>query len=121
MEYPHAAKYDTPHRYLVHHNKTDTHKNRHSDHNANFGLPCHAFALDIALQIILVKLGISKPGMQFLRTFAKAEGCQKQKGKGWKQRQHSAQSAQPHTNAAQGNVHNLFDLHVVFSNRLFSF
>ena len=84
-------------------------------------LPCHTFALNGAFQVVLVEPGAGESGVKLFGAFAKAEGCQQQKRERRKQRQHGTQSTQSHADAAQCDVQDFLDVHVVFFNRLFSF
>ena len=121
MEHPHASQHDTSHICPVHHDKADAHEDGHRHHDPHLGFPRHAFALDVAFQVVLVEPGAGESGVKLFGAFAKAEGCQQQKRERRKQRQYGTQSTQSHADAAQCDVQDFLDVHVVFFNRLFSF
>ena len=121
MEHPHASQHDTSHICPVHHDKADAHEDGHRHHDPHLGFPRHAFALGVAFQVVLVEPGAGESGVKLFGAFAKAEGCQQQKRERRKQKQHGIQSTQSHADAAQCDVQDFLDVHVVFFNRLFSF
>lgn len=101
MERPHASQHGTSHIYPVHHDKADAHEDGHRHHDPHLGFPRHAFALDVAFQVVLVEPGAGESGVKLFGAFAKAESCQQQKRERRKQRQHGTQSTQSYADAAQ--------------------
>ena len=59
--------------FEAHYEKTDAHQQRNGNHNAQFGLSCHATACYKVFEIILIEFGSLKPGVQFFGTSGKAE------------------------------------------------
>lgn len=66
MEHPHTGKHKPPYRNLIHHNESNRHQRRHHNHDLDLRFPCHAPAVHIAFQIILIQFCPGKPAMQLV-------------------------------------------------------
>ena len=90
--------------FEAHYEKTDAHQQRNGNHNAQFGLSRHATACYKVFEIILVKFGSLKPGIQFLRTSRKAECGKHQEGESRQQRQDGTDGTEDYADAAENDI-----------------
>ena len=119
MEHPHAGQNPAGEIQPLeeHQGKAEGHQQGDGGHHPPFGAHGHGPVGDVALQVVLVELGVDKPGVQPLGAFGKAEGRQQQKGEGRQQGQHRPHGSQSHADAAQYNPQNT--LHLRFLSNLF--
>ena len=102
MEHPHPCQNSAGEVQPLeeHQGKAEGHQQGDGDHHPPFSAQGHGPVGDVALQVVLVELGVNKPGVQPLGTLGEAESRQQQKGKGRQQGQHRPHGPQPHAGAA---------------------
>ena len=97
---PDAGQNNASDRNSVHHDETNGHQSGYRYHDAYFRFHGHAFAGNIAFQVIFVEFCVNKPGMEFFGTAGEAKSCQKQKREGREHGDNCTDSADGQTDTA---------------------
>ena len=90
--------------FEAHYEKTDAHQQRNGNHDAQFGLSCHATACYKVFEIILIEFGSLKPGVQFFGTSGKAECGKHQEGESRQQWQDGTDGTEDYADAAENDI-----------------
>lgn len=97
-----------------HHEKSESHQQRHGAYDRDLGRPQHAAIFHKGVQMLFIQTCFQEPIVQLLRTVGEEEDSQKIEWRRGQDRQEHTHCAKTQANTAKRGKNVIFDFHIFF-------